>query len=460
MSSKSEIQKQKRGKLIQVLDAYLEAKGEDYITAYFSSNEKYRVQLKVVDEQLQAFLDDENIRQIGEIDYEAVAKVLSEEKRTKNLEYNRNFIQQAIKNNTGVNLNPLCCGYFGPHKNPTRNSHRYNAYTSLFFKTSDLEELLAKNDLSFSKEFISINDLLELCWELLKDNALVVEVNSQPNKTRKLDRGAVLEKKRLRTVLLQKIWLHLNANEQSYMVAYFFADQDYPLDLKMVGKQLQAFLNNHNIRQINEINYKRIKKRLANDEHKRNLESNRLLIQHAIQNDTGVALNPLCSGYLGPHRNPTRRTHSYNAYDKLYFLTDDLDTFLAKNKLSFPKSLISINALLELCWDLLKDDELVAEVNSKKVEVVSPPVVTPTPTVLPEVTTTANSGASSLEIAVNEALECLDYADLAGYFVAIDAVVPPRYLAIYNQIKNQYMLNGSNAEYLERLKVLAHSMLQ
>jgi hypothetical protein len=368
-------------------------------------------------------------------------------------------LQQVIKTGAGIDLNPLCCGYFGPHKNPTRGSHRYNAYTSLFFKTSDIEELLAKNNLSFSKEFISINDLLELCWELLKDDALVVEVNSQSSKTRKLDKEGILEKKRLRTVLLQKIGLHLNANEQSYMVAYFFADKDYPLDLKMVGKQLQAFLSEHNIRQINEIHYDEVKQVLANNEHKNNLESNRLLIQHAIQNNTGVALNPLCSGYLGPHRSPTRRTHSYNAYDKLYFLTSDLDTFLAKNDLSFSKEFISINALLELCWELLKGDALTVEASSEKVEVASPPVVTPTPTVLPEVTTTANSGASSLEIAVNKALECLDYADLAGYFVAIDAVVPSRYLAIYSQIKNQYMLNGSSAEYLERLKVLAHSLL-
>ena len=272
MSSKSEIQKQKRSKLIQVLDAYLEAKGEDYITAYFSANEKYRVQLKVVDEQLQAFLDDENIRQIGEIDYEAVAQSLTTEKGKKNLEYNRSFIQQSIKNNTKISLNSLCAGYFGPHKNPDQATHSYNVYRSLYFKTSDVEDLLAKNDLSFPKAFISINDLLELCWELLKDDALVVEVNS------------------------------------------------------------------------------------------------------------------------------------------------------------------------------------------KKVEVTPSPVATPKTEVLPEVNKT-DSEVSALELAVNEALECLDYADLAGYFVAIDAVVPSRYLAIYRQIKNQYMLNGSSAEYLERLKVLAHSLL-
>lgn len=649
MSSKSEIQKQKRSKLIHVLDAYLEAKGEDYITAYFSANEKYRVQLKVVDEQLQAFLDDENIRQIGDIEYEVVENSLTNTDHKNNLRYNRHFLQQAIENRTGIDLNPLCCGYFGPHKNPTRGTHRYNAYASLYFKSSDLEELLIKNDLSFPKEFISINELLELCWELLKDDALVVEVNPKPSKTRKLDKEAVLEKKQLRTGLLQKLLGHFNANGQSDVATYFFADKNYPLDLKMVGSQPQAFLNEHNIRQINEIHYEEIKQVLANDEHKNNLESNRLLIQHAIQNNASVALNPLCAGYLGPHRNPTRRTHSYNAYDKLYFLTNDLSTFLTKNNLSFlkafvsinelltlcwtllkeenllvdvnaktkklkkkkvkkinkeaalekrqlrnrlieylgvflgvtkrnyltayfladenyqvdlkvvgnqlwaflsnqnirqideihyeqikqvlvgqdhknnlennrlliqkaiknntgialnplcggylgphnspdrsthrynaydslyfktsdleelltknnlsfSKAFVSINDLLELCWELLKDDALVVEVNSKKVEMTPSPVATPKTEVLPEANKT-DPEVSALELAVNEALECLDYADLAGYFVAIDAVVPSRSLAIYNQVKQQYILNGSSGEYLERLKVFAHSLL-
>lgn len=459
MSSKSEIQKAKRSKLIQILDSFLEAKGQEYMVAYFSADENYQVNLKVVDEQLKAFLSDENIRQINEIDYDAVKETLTNSDHKNNLQYNKSFLEQAVKTQTGIDLNPLCCGYFGPHKNPTRGTQRYNAYSSLYFKTSDLSELLSKNDLSFPKDFISINDLLDLCWELLKNDALVVEVSAGLKKVKRRDKDAVLEKKQLRNRLAKYLDAYLKAKGQKYMVAYFKADENYQVNLKMVGNQLQAFLSEHNIRQINEIHYEEIKQVLTGNEHKNNLENKRLLLQQAIQRNTSVALNTLCMGYLGPHKSPSRKAHSYNAYDTLCLKTSDLDEFLSSNHLSFSKAFITINELLTLCWELLKNNALVVEVSLPQKEEVKPKLESvPAPKVFPEVIKD-NKEVSELEVIVNKALECLDFADLAAYFVTVDAIVPPRLLAMYNQVKNEYILQGSSAGYLERLKVFTHSLL-
>ncbi|EAY31855.1 hypothetical protein [Microscilla marina] len=466
MSNTPQSQKIKRNKLIQKIDSYLQSKGQDYLEVYFLANVSYKVKLKVMGGQLKAFLNEENIRQINEIDYSSVKQALVKDDDKRNMEYNQNLIQEAIENSADIDLNPLCCGYLGPYNNPTRSTHRYNAYAALFVKTSDLKDLLAQNNLTSIKPFLSINDLVTLCWSLLKDDAFIVEVSPQEKETKQSKKGISLEKNHLRNQLIQLIGEYLQAKRQSHITAYFLAVANYQVNLKVVGDQFKAFLNEENIRQINEIDYSSVKQALIKEDDKRNLENNRVLIQQAINNKSGIDLNPLCCGYLGPHKSPARSTHKYNAYDNLCFKTSDLSDLLSKNNLSFSKPYLSINDLLILCWPLLKDgsEALVIKtmphsslpINNDEVkeQLAEALVVEPAKPVIDI------HQPSELQLGVAKALKCVDFADVVGYFDALDPIVPARFLATYNQIRQQYILQGVSGEYFGRLKVFARGLLR
>lgn len=165
--SSNQVQKEKRKKIAKQINYYLQQNGRDYLDAYFAMDKNYRVEIKVVGNDFKAFLDNENIDEINTIDYADIRGKLITEIRQKNLDYNRKTIQKAIKSNTGVGLNPLCCGYFGLLKYPTRESQRYNAYRELYFESADLEIFLEQNELRTNKEYISINELVELLFPTL-----------------------------------------------------------------------------------------------------------------------------------------------------------------------------------------------------------------------------------------------------------------------------------------------------
>ncbi|WP_299463215.1 hypothetical protein [uncultured Microscilla sp.] len=474
MQSKKDIlleKKRLRNQLIQLIGEHLQAKGQSHITAYFLAVANYQVSLKVIGDQFKAFLNEENIRQINEIDYSSVKQALVKEDDKRNLEYNQSLIQEAIESSEGIDLNPLCCGYLGPCNNPTRSTQRYNAYAALFVKTSDLKGLFAQNNLTPTKSFLSINDLVTLCWSLLKDDTFIAEVSPQEKEVMQSKKDILLEKKRLRNQLIQLIGEHLQAKGQSHITAYFLAVANYQVSLKVIGDQFKAFLNEENIRQINEIDYSSVKQALVKEDDKRNLERNRVLIQQAIKNKVGVDLNPLCAGYLGSHKSPTRSTQRYNAYDNLFFKTSDLSELLAKNGLSYSKPYISINDLLILYWSLLKNGGIKLKKEADVAETM-PQALLPTNNdevneqpaealeAEPAKPVVDIHQPSELQLGVVEALRCVDFADVVGYFDALDPIVPARFLATYNQVRQQYILHGVSGEYFGRLKVFARSLLQ
>ncbi|MTI71454.1 MAG: hypothetical protein FH751_14505 [Firmicutes bacterium] len=133
---------QKRNKMFSLLERKLN-ESNSTIPMYFNENPNLKVDVKIINSKPQGFLGDKQIQQFENIDFNSIYNNLSgtykngdfARKDFKNC-YER--VKKAIKSNTGVSLNSLCAGMFGPIDNPNRGTQVYSAHKYMSFKVKDI----------------------------------------------------------------------------------------------------------------------------------------------------------------------------------------------------------------------------------------------------------------------------------------------------------------------------------
>lgn len=156
----------KRNRFFSLLEGNLN-KNNLTLYMYFNENPKFKVEVKIIDGKPQGFLKEKQVDQFQSIDFNNIYNNLSGKLKngySAQNEFKRAYerVNKAIKSNTGISLNSLCAGMFGPLDNPERGTYSYNAYNSMYFKKYEIinisEEI--KNLLeNYNNDYISSNIL-------------------------------------------------------------------------------------------------------------------------------------------------------------------------------------------------------------------------------------------------------------------------------------------------------------
>lgn len=166
--------KQAYRKLFNEIDKQYIANGRDIFLYFFPhkviETEKARLRLKVINGYPYGVIDEPLVDIYNSINKTQIENALSKPK------YKRAWrvANEKFENRLGryAKLNVIITAVFGPYHNPERSVHAYSAYTSLFFKISDVldlihgdRELFRTIDIVSDKkhnEYICLEDFLKI----------------------------------------------------------------------------------------------------------------------------------------------------------------------------------------------------------------------------------------------------------------------------------------------------------
>lgn len=151
--------------------------------------------------------------------------------------------------------------------------------------------------------------------------------------------------KEKRAFLAQKLKHYLEEKKQDGFYVFFQNDINCKVRVKIINNEFKGFLDEENIKQIESIEFDNIRKGLEHPSDKKGIDTSLNTIQKAIKNNTGIKLNALCVGYLGPYKIPDRKTHRYNAYNELSIKSTDLLEFLLQNNIKNDDDFIKLKDL-------------------------------------------------------------------------------------------------------------------